>query len=102
MAVSKRNKSSTNSLARGADPASGPGGGEETTPFEESMRRLSDIVDELESGELSLEESLARFEEGVRLARASQSRLDEAEAKVEVLLSVDEDGKALTEEIEQP
>jgi len=69
-------------------------------PFEKAMTRLSAIVEELESGQLSLEESLLRFEEGIGLARASQKKLDEAEAKVELLLSVSEDGKPITEEIE--
>jgi exodeoxyribonuclease VII small subunit len=67
--------------------------------FEESMTRLSKIVSELEEGELSLEESLERFEEGVRLARTSQTRLDEAESRVEKLLSVDDDGEVITEVI---
>ena len=69
-------------------------------PFEKAMSRLSTIVEELEGGQLSLEESLVRFEEGVGLARASQKKLDEAEAKVELLLAVSEDGTPLTEEIE--
>jgi exodeoxyribonuclease VII small subunit len=69
-------------------------------PFEKAMSRLSTIVEELESGQLSLEESLLRFEEGVGLARASQKKLDEAEAKVELLLQVSEDGTPITEEIE--
>lgn len=69
-------------------------------PFEKAMSRLSVIVEELESGQLSLEESLVRFEEGVHLARASQKKLDEAEAKVELLLAVSEDGTPETEEIE--
>lgn len=71
-------------------------------PFEQAMSRLSVIVEELEGGQLSLEESLVRFEEGVRLARASQKKLDEAEAKVELLLAVSEDGTPETEEIEDP
>jgi len=69
-------------------------------PFEKAMARLGAIVEELESGQLSLEASLLRFEEGVGLARASQKKLDEAEAKVELLLRVSEDGTPVTEEIE--
>lgn len=67
--------------------------------FEEAMTRLNAIVEELEGGELSLEHSLQRFEEGIRLARKSQARLDAAEAKVEELLGFDTDGSPLTEEI---
>ena len=63
--------------------------------FEESTRRLADIVAQLESGELSLEKSLALFEEGVRLARAAQTRLDHAEKRVEELLAIDAQGKPI-------
>ena len=42
--------------------------------FEDAMARLTAIVEELEAGELPLEDSLARFEEGVRLARSSHTR----------------------------
>jgi exodeoxyribonuclease VII small subunit len=68
--------------------------------FEDSIRRLSEIVETLESGELPLEDSLRLFEEGVKLARSSQSTLDRAERRVEELLSVDEDGNAVTREID--
>ncbi|CAN5372916.1 hypothetical protein BH09MYX1_BH09MYX1_56150 [soil metagenome] len=61
--------------------------------FEQSMSRLAKIVEELEKGELSLEESLGLFEEGVKLSRAAQTRLDAAAQKVEKLLGVDEKGK---------
>jgi exodeoxyribonuclease VII small subunit len=78
-----------------------PEAGEESTAlsFEQSMERLTSIVEELEGGDLSLEESLRFFEEGVRLARASQIRLDEAEARVEELLGIDENGP-ITEDLE--
>jgi len=64
------------------------------------MERLASIVTELEEGELSLEDSLARFEEGVRLAKVSQMQLDAAEAKVEQLLAVGEDGPITEEFVE--
>lgn len=63
--------------------------------FEESTRRLADIVAQLESGELPLERSLALFEEGVKLARAAQTRLDTAEKRVEELLAIDQQGKPI-------
>ena len=50
----------------------------------------------LERGELPLEESLRLFEEGVKLSRVSQQRLDAAEKRVEQLLAVDEQGRART------
>ena len=60
--------------------------------FETSLKRLEEIVAELESGELGLEQSLKLFEEGVKLARVCNARLEEAERKVEILLK-DKAGK---------
>lgn len=67
-----------------------------TPSFEASIQRLSEIVTSLEKGDLPLEESLALFEEGVRLSRASQERLDVAQKRVEELLGFDRDGKPKT------
>lgn len=68
--------------------------------FEDATRRLSQIVEELEAGDLPLERSLALFEEGVKLARSAQERLDRAERRVEELLGVDENGRPLTRDFE--
>jgi exodeoxyribonuclease VII small subunit len=57
--------------------------------YEDLLQRLSRVVERLEGGGLSLEESIAAFEEGIRLARASAAKLEEAERKVEVLLEGD-------------
>ena len=65
--------------------------------FEEAVKRLNEIVQTLERGDLPLEESLRLFEEGVRLSRVSQERLDAAQKKVEQLLGVDAQGRARTE-----
>jgi exodeoxyribonuclease VII small subunit len=54
--------------------------------FEAALARLEAIVEELEKGELPLEQSLKLFEEGIKLARLCGTRLEEAERKVEVLL----------------
>jgi exodeoxyribonuclease VII small subunit len=70
--------------------------GEEAPAFEASLKRLSEIVQALEKGDLPLEDSLRLFEEGVRLSRASQARLDAAEKRVDELLAVDESGRART------
>jgi exodeoxyribonuclease VII small subunit len=70
------------------------------TCFEDSVRRLGTIVEQLETGDLPLEESLKLFEEGVRLARASQARLDAAEKRVEELLLVDANGKPIVRQID--
>ncbi len=60
--------------------------GKKEPGFEESLRRLEEIVERLEDDELELEQSLALFEEGVKLASACNLRLDEAEKKVALLL----------------
>ncbi len=54
--------------------------------FESALARLEEIVSELEKGDIPLDQSLKLFEEGVKLARVCQTRLQEAERKVEVLL----------------
>ncbi len=54
--------------------------------FEAALGRLEEIVKELESGDLPLERSLKLFEEGTKLARVCNKRLEEAERKVEILL----------------
>jgi len=68
--------------------------------FEASIARLAEIVEQLEEGELPLEESLTLFEEGIGLARASQRTLDEAEKRVEQLLGFDSEGEPITEELD--
>ena len=55
--------------------------------FEDILKRLEDVVTQLETGELPLEKSLAVFEEGVRLSRLGSDRLDQAERRVEELLA---------------
>lgn len=67
--------------------------------FEDALTRLTALVGELESGELTLEESLARFEEGIRLSRASQAELDQAEARIEELLGLDKNGEPILSEL---
>ncbi len=54
--------------------------------FEDAMARLEKITRELEEGELSLEQSLKKFDEGIRLTAFCRKTLDEAEKKVEILL----------------
>lgn len=68
--------------------------------FEDSIRRLSEIVEALEAGDLPLEQSLRLFEEGVKLSRASQATLDGAEKRVEELLSIDERGEPIVRELD--
>jgi exodeoxyribonuclease VII small subunit len=62
--------------------------------FEQALEELEGIVTDLERGDSSLEQALARFERGTALARRCEDRLNEAEKKVAVLL---EDGPNLVE-----
>ena len=55
--------------------------------FEQQLASLEGLVNSLESGELSLEESLKSFEQGIKVARDCQAALKSAEQKVEVLMS---------------
>lgn len=59
---------------------------EPTADFERSLAELEAIVDKLEQGDLSLDDSLRHFERGVQLTRACQGALKQAEQKVEILL----------------
>jgi exodeoxyribonuclease VII small subunit len=54
--------------------------------FEKSLEELEALVEKMEQGDLSLEESLQHFERGVQLTRACQQALKEAEQKIEILL----------------
>lgn len=64
--------------------------------FEIQLKRLEEIVRLLEDGQLSLEESLRLFEEGVKLSKACHARLEQAERRVELLLA-DNEGKLRTQ-----
>ncbi|MDT3722813.1 exodeoxyribonuclease VII small subunit [Pseudomonas oryzihabitans] len=57
--------------------------------FEQSLAELQTLVERLESGELSLEDSLGAFEQGIRLTRECQGALAQAEQKVQILLEKD-------------
>jgi exodeoxyribonuclease VII small subunit len=74
---------------------------EQQSSFEQSLKRLSEIVEKLESGELGLEDSLRLFEEGVKLARQAQTRLDGAEKRVEELLAIDAQGNPVVRGLPQ-
>ena len=55
-------------------------------PFEASLKKLEGLVDQMESGELSLEASLKIFEEGIKLTRECEKALKEVEQKVSLLM----------------
>lgn len=54
--------------------------------FEDQLKALEGVVEQLERGELTLEESVRLFEEGVRLSKACKQELDAAEGRIEVLV----------------
>jgi len=68
--------------------------------FEASLEALEQIVRELERGDLSLEKSLELFEQGIRLSRECQERLNQAERRIEVLLR-DNQGRPVVSSFEK-
>ncbi len=70
--------------------------------FEQSLAELQTLVERLESGELSLEDSLAAFEQGIRLTRECQGALGQAEQKVQILLGEGGETAPFAAEGEQP
>ena len=66
--------------------------------FEDAMKKLEDIANELEKGELPLDKSVAKFEEGMKLSKACVEMLEEAERKISILLQ--ENGKIEEEDFE--
>ena len=62
--------------------------------FEQSMKLLERIVQELENGDLPLEKAIKKFEEGIKLTKFCSQKLDETEKKITLLMS-DEDGNIL-------
>jgi exodeoxyribonuclease VII small subunit len=64
--------------------------------FENAMKRLEGLVQELESGDLTLDEALKKFQEGIKLSKFCSKKLDEAEEKVSILLR-DEEGVVRSE-----
>ena len=66
--------------------------------FEKNLKRLEEIVQKLEDGEMQLEESLKLFEEGIGISRACNLKLSEAEKRVKLLLSVNSNGTEVTKD----
>ena len=65
--------------------------------FEQSLKRLEEIVHLLEEGDIGLNESLERYEEGVKLLRQSYELLQRAERRIELLSGVDAEGNPITQ-----
>lgn len=73
--------------------------------FEEAMKRLEEIVREMEGGDLSLEKMMTRFEEGGELVTFCSGKLNEVEKKIEKLLKKDDDAlvsEPLELDLEEP
>lgn len=68
--------------------------------FEATIAELGQIVEQLERGDLPLEQSLDLFERGMKLSKEAQSRLDAAEKRVEMLLGFDDSDQPITRELE--
>lgn len=68
--------------------------------FEAALARLEEIVKELESGDLPLDLSLKLFEEGIKLSRLCNKKLEEAERRVEILLK-DKNGSVIAQPFEE-
>jgi len=64
--------------------------------FEQTIRRLEEIVQALEEGRIDLEDSLAQYEEGVKLLREGYAVLAGAERRIALLSGVDAEGKAIS------
>lgn len=67
----------------------------ENMSFEGALEELDSIVEQLESGDLALEDALKKFERGITLARAGQDKLSQAEQRVAILMQ-DDDQAELT------
>lgn len=67
----------------------------ENIDFEEAMKRLEDIANELENGDLPLEKSVEKFEEGIKLSKKCNEILEKAQKKISILIS---NGDELVEE----
>ena len=68
-----------------ANQAKGPAGLNDALPFEEALQKLESIVEAMEAGDLPLERLLERYEEGSRLVKICQAKLEDAELKIQKL-----------------
>ena len=59
--------------------------------FEESMKKLETIVTELEKGDLNLDDSISKFEQGIKIAKECNKMLEDAEKKITILLKNDDE-----------
>lgn len=69
-------------------------------PFEQALGELERLVRELEDGQISLEESLARYERGIGLLKHCYSQLQQAEQRIQLLCGTDENGNLVAKPFE--
>ena len=67
--------------------------------FEEAIKKLEEVVNKLENGGLNLEDAISNFEEGIKLSKIATAKLDEAEKKINILLT-NENGNLEEKEFE--
>lgn len=73
---------------------------QETVSFEENMKKLEEIAAELEKGELDLDTSVSKFEEGMKISKECNEMLEKAEKKITMLIK-GEDGEVIEENFVQ-
>ena len=64
---------------------------EKQTNFEETIKKLETIANELEKGDLNLDESVTKFEEGMKLSKACNEMLENAEKRISILIKKDDE-----------
>ena len=99
MPANRKQPASSATARPAARSSAAAAGADDETSFEEALERLETIVEELEAGSLSLDQSLARYEEGMRLSRRLTRTLDQAEKRIERL--VEEGGEITTRMLER-
>lgn len=78
------------------------GDAEQKVTFEQALEQLEKIVEQIESGEVSLEESIDKYARGIKLIKQCRSILDQAERKIQVLAETEEGELTQAGELEEP
>lgn len=68
--------------------------------FEKALEKLEEIVSSLEAGDLALDASMKKYEEGIKLARVCQEKLDKAKARIDTLMK-DEEGRFVKKQLDE-
>jgi exodeoxyribonuclease VII small subunit len=76
--------------------------GKQKLTFEQALGRLEKIVEQIESGEIGLEQSIAKYEEGIKLIQQCRTILDAAEKKIQLLAKGEEGQLEAAGELEEP